>query len=124
MNAVIKEERVMNDEAHLYVLWTNDNLVTAEKMIFMYTVNSLIHGWWDKVTLIIWGAPAKLVSENDRAQELVAKALESGVHLTACKACADQLGVSEKLAQLDIEVTYWGEPLTHILKSGQTLLTI
>ena len=59
----------MSNKTHLYVLWTNDNPITAEKMVFMYTVNSLIHGWWEKVTLIVWGAPAKLVSENKNIQE-------------------------------------------------------
>ncbi len=53
----------MSDSKHLYVLWTNDNLVTAEKMVFMYTINALKHGWWEKVTLIVWGATTKLVSE-------------------------------------------------------------
>jgi len=43
---------------------TNDNPITAEKMVFMYTINSLIHGWWEKVTLIVWGATTKLVNEN------------------------------------------------------------
>ena len=27
----------MSEKTHLYVLWTNDNPVTAEKMVFMYT---------------------------------------------------------------------------------------
>lgn len=114
----------MSKKTHLYVLWTNDNPITAEKMVFMYTVNSLIHGWWDKVTLIVWGAPAKLVSEDDTIQEKVKEAMEAGVHITACKACADQLGVTEALENLDIEVKYWGIPLTEILKSEETLLTI
>ena len=114
----------MSEKNHLYVLWTNDNPVTAEKMVFMYTINSLLHGWWEKVTLIVWGAPAKLVSENDDIQKKVKKALDTGVHITACKACADQLGVSENLEKLGIEVKYWGEPLTEILKNDETLLTI
>ena len=42
----------MSKKTHLYVLWTNGNPITAEKMIFMYTINSLIKGWWEKVTLI------------------------------------------------------------------------
>ena len=71
----------MDTNNHLYVLWTNDNPVTAEKMVFMYTINALIHGWWEKVTVIVWGATARLVSENQ-----------------------------------DIEVIYWGEPLTQLLK--------
>ena len=114
----------MSKKTHLYVLWTNDNPITAEKMVFMYTVNSLIHGWWEKVTLIIWGAPAKLVGEDDNIQKLVTEALEAGVHITACKACADQLGVTETLEKLNIEVKYWGIPLTEILTSEEKLLTI
>jgi hypothetical protein len=35
---------MMSENTHLYVLWTNDNLITAEKMVFMYTVNPLVHG--------------------------------------------------------------------------------
>ena len=114
----------MSEKTHLYVLWTNDNLITAEKMVFMYTVNSLIHGWWEKVTLIIWGATAKLVNENTDIQEKIKEALDAGVHVTACKACADQLGVTETLEKLDIEVKYWGVPLTEILTSEERLLTI
>ena len=112
------------ERTHLYVLWTNDNPVTAEKMVFMYTINSLIHGWWEKVTLIIWGAPAKLVSEDVDMQKKIKEALDAGVHVTACKACADQLGVTEALEKQRIEVKYWGEPLTEILKNNEPLLTV
>jgi hypothetical protein len=112
------------NKTHLYVLWTNDNPITAEKMVFMYTINSLAHGWWDKVTLIIWGAPAKLVSEDARIQALVKDALDAGVHITACKACANQLGVTDTLEKLQIEVKFWGQPLTAILKGNERLITI
>ncbi|MCD4676309.1 MAG: DsrE family protein [Desulfobacula sp.] len=114
----------MSDKKHLYVLWTNDNPVTAEKMVFMYTINSLIHGWWEKVTLIVWGATTKLVSENKEIQNKIKEALEAGVHITACKACADQLGVTDDLERLGIEVIYWGVPLTEILTNNEKILTI
>jgi hypothetical protein len=114
----------MNSKDQLYVLWTNDNPVTAEKMVFMYTVNALIHGWWEHVTLIVWGATAKLVSKNQAIQQLVKNAIAKGVHISACKACADQLGVTANLKSQNIEVIYWGEPLTKLLKSGATLLTV
>jgi hypothetical protein len=114
----------MTGKTHLYVLWTNGNPVTAEKMVFMYTINSLIKGWWEKVTLIIWGEPAKLVSEDITIQKKIREALDAGVHITACKACADQLGVTETLEKLQIEVKYWGLPLTELLKSNEQLLTI
>lgn len=114
----------MSQKNHLYLLWTNDNMITAEKMVFMYTVNSLIHGWWEKVTIIIWGATAKLASENTDIQKQIKEAMDAGVHVTACKACADQLGVTETLEKLEIEVKYWGLPLTEILTKEEKLLTI
>jgi hypothetical protein len=76
------------------------------------------------VTLIIWGAPAKLSAENPDIRALIKKAQDAGVHVTACKACADQLGTTEVLENMNVEVIYWGEPLTSLLKSGETLLTI
>ncbi len=114
----------MDEKKHLYMLWTNDNLITAEKMVFMYSINSLLQGWWEKVTLIIWGATAKLVSEDPNIQAKIEEALNAGVHITACKACTDQLEVTEKLEKMNIEVKYWGAPLTKILKNDEALLTI
>jgi hypothetical protein len=112
------------EKKHLYVLWTNDNPITAEKMVFMYTVNSLKHGWWEKVTLIIWGATAQLVSEDVNIQAKIKEALDAGVHVTACKACADQLGVTETLEKLQVDVKFWGQLLTEVLKNNEKLLTI
>ena len=109
---------------HLYVLWTNDNPVTAEKMVFMYTINSLKRGWWEKVTLILWGATTKLVSEDEGIQEKIKDALDAGVYITACKACADQLRVKETLENQGIEVISWGPILTELIKHNEPLLTI
>lgn len=114
----------MSDKNHLYVLWTSDNVITAEKMVFMYTVNALKHGWWENVTLIVWGAPTRLVAENAAIQARVKEAMDAGVQVTACKACADQLGATETLEGLGIEVKYWGAPLTALLKDDETLLTV
>jgi len=64
------------------------------------------------------------VSEDVNIQEKIKEALSAGVHITACKACADQLGVTDILEKMNIEVKYWGKPLTEILKTEGTLLTI
>ena len=93
-------------------------------MVFMYGMNSMILGWWEKVTIIIWGATAPLVSENKDIQKKVKEAQEKSIHIIACKACADQLGVTESLENLGIEVDYTGELLTNILKSKKALITI
>jgi hypothetical protein len=115
---------LMTEKTHLHILWTNDNLVTADKMVFMYAINSLLHGWWEQVTLIVWGATAQLVSENPNIQERIKEAQDAGVYVTACKACADQLGVTETLEGLGIEVQYLGIALTDLLKNDEALLTI
>ncbi len=114
----------MTEKTTLYILWTNDNIITSEKMVFMYAINSMRYGWWENVTLIIWGATAKLVAENERIQVLIAEARENGVYVTACKACADQLGVSEILEALGIDVEYLGIPLTNVLKNDEKLITV
>ena len=118
------EESGMNDKEHLYILWTNSDLVTADKMVFMYALNGLKKKWWKEITIVIWGSTAKLTGENTEIQSKIKELLAAGVKISACKACADELGVTEKLESLGIEVKYWGQPLTEIIKTGQPLLTI
>ena len=114
----------MSENTKLYILWTDDNLITSEKMVFMYGINAKRQDWWDEVTIIVWGATVDLVCENEKIQELIKEAQLEGVHITACKACADQLGASESLKGLDIEVIYSGCPLTQILQNGEKLITV
>ncbi len=114
----------MTEKSTLYVLWTNADFVTSEKMVFMYAMNAKRKGWWEEVVLVVWGATANLVAENERIQELIAEALELDIYVTACKACADQLGVSELLEAHGVVVEYLGIPLTNVLKNDEALLTI
>ncbi len=108
----------------LFILWTNDNPITSEKMVCMYAHNSVLERWWDKVTVIIWGATATYVANNKDIQNRLGQMMKDGVKVSACKACADQLGVRSHLENIGIEVKYWGEPLTEILKKNQKLFTI
>ena len=114
----------MAEKEHLYILWTNSDPITWEKMVFMYGLNAFKRGWWKKVTIIVWGATTQLVSENEAIQKNIRDMLSAGVAVSACKACADQLGVTEALESVGIEVKYWGEPLTDLLKKDEKLLTI
>lgn len=111
-----------NDKLH--ILWTNDNFITSEKMVFMYGINAKRMGLWDDVTIKVWGATIKLAAENKQIQDLIEEAKLEGIHLTACKACADQLGVTAAIEALDIEVIYQAEPFTKILKDNEKLVTI
>ncbi len=93
-------------------------------MVFMYATNSLLKSWWQDVTVIIWGATAKLAAENELIREKIKDAAQAGVFFTACKACADQLGVADKLSEQGIELKYWGVGLTELIKDGRHLITI
>jgi len=108
----------------LVVLWTSGDRDVALKMVFMYTYNAQINKWWDDVTLIVWGPSAKLLTEDAELQEYLGRIIEAGVTVKACKGCADQYGVSEKLEALGITVLYIGKELTDYIKEGRKMLTI
>lgn len=109
--------------SRLAVLWTSGDRDVALKMVFMYTLNAKRHGWFDEVQLIVWGPSSKLLSVDEELQSEVAQMKAAGVELTACKACADSYGVSEKLTELGIEVKYMGQPLTKMLKGDWAVTT-
>ena len=90
----------------------------------MYAGNALKLAWWQRVTIIIWGATATLAAENVALQAHIRQLQGSGVEFSACKACADELGVTATLEGLGIEVIYWGEPLTRLLRERAALLTV
>lgn len=109
---------------NLHILWTNGDPITSDLMVLMYTRNAKLRNWWKEITLVIWGAPAKLVAEDQWIQEKVKLIQEAGVHVTACSSCAGQLGVIEILEDLGIEVIPWGEKLTELIKNNESLITI
>ena len=114
----------MSDPDHLHILWTNADPVVAEKMVFMYAGNALGRGWWQRVTVIIWGSTASLVAQNEAIRVQVQQLQDSGVHFSACRACAEQLGVAAELEDMGIEVIYWGEQLTQLLRERAVLLGV
>lgn len=114
----------MNDQRTLHILWTNADINASNLMVMMYATNAMLNSWWDEVTVIIWGATVKLVSENEGIQQKIRIAMQAGVSFSACISCAEQFGVVNEINQLGIETKPWGMPLTEILQSGQTLLTV
>jgi len=107
----------------LVVLWTSGDRDVALKTVFMYVYNAKRFGWWEDITLIVWGPSSKLASEDKEIQVQVTRMVAEAVVIKACKACADQYGVSPKLEALGIEVKYMGEELTQYIKSGTHVMT-
>ena len=108
----------------LVVLWTSGDRDVALKMVFMYTFNAMRNNWWADITLVVWGPSAKLLTEDEELQEYLARIIESGVTVKACKGCADQYGVSGELEELGITVLYIGKEFTDYIKEGREVLTI
>ena len=109
----------------LHILWVNDNPVTAENMVFMYATNALLKKWWSEVHVIIWGATTKLICENQSLQEKLRLFIEAGGSVSACKRCAENLGVLEAITGIPgIDVLYIGENFTAILKSEERVISI
>jgi hypothetical protein len=108
----------------LVILWTSGDPEVALKMVFMYTLNCKLQGWWNEVTLIVWGPSAKILSESIQLQKIIQNMKDAGVILEACKACADLYHVSSILEDLGIDVKFMGQPLTDYLKSDKVVLSI
>lgn len=113
----------MNNDK-LNILWTNADPITSELMVMMYATNMIKRGAWKNITIIIWGATTKLIAESSHIQKLIAEAAEAGVEFSACQACAERLGVKEKIADLGVDLKFWGAPLTDIIKNKENLITI
>jgi hypothetical protein len=118
-----KERSDSGPSKPLVVIWSSRDREVAQNMVFMYTKNSKLEGWWDRVRLVVWGPSAKLLATDQELQSELGELKEAGVELQACKACADRYGVSDKLGSLGIDVIYMGQPLTEYLKAGYPVIT-
>ncbi len=111
-------------EKKLLVLWTSGEKETAMNMVLLYSLNSLLKGWWDSVTVLIWGASTELLADDRDVQASLKKFMEAGGEAIACKKCAENLGVEKNLEELGVSVFYTGQYLTEAIQSGEKILTV
>lgn len=107
----------------LLVVWTSGDIEVAEKMVFMYTMNAKLNGWWDEVTLLVWGPSSKLIATDTELQAELKPVQDAGVRVIACKSCAEKFGIVPEITALGVEVFYTGEFLTDWIKSGDKYIT-
>lgn len=112
------------DTNSVFIIWSSADPEVAHNIAFMYAHNSRLQGWWGRVRLIIWGPSAKLAAEDDDIREKLATMAEDGVEIWACRACADNYGVSENLEELGANVLFVGKPVTEMIKTGWKQLTL
>jgi hypothetical protein len=108
----------------LLILWTSADREVALNMVLMYGLNSRLHDWWPEVTLLIWGPSQTLTVDDEEVRARVVEMREAGVRLAACRACAENLGMVDRLKDLGVEVFYAGQFLADWLHSGRPLLAL
>ena len=113
------------DGQHLHILWTNADPVVFDKMVLMYAVNSLVRGWWEKVTVILWGETSRLAATDPAVREAHCPGHGAGGEILGLVLpAAKELGVEQALRDMGLEVISWGPPLTELLKTRAPLLTV
>lgn len=109
--------------SRLAVLWTSGDPDVAHRVAFMYTHTAKKAGWFDEVTLIIWGPSQRILLGDKDLQKEIKAMQEDGVLVEACIACAMSFGIVDELKALGLPVRPMGPPLTKYLKDGWKLLT-
>lgn len=111
------------DTNSIFIIWSSGDPEVAHNIAFMYAHNSRLQDWWGRVRLIIWGPSAKLAAEDSDIQEKLAAMASDGVDIWACRACANNYGVSETLEELGYNVLFVGKPVTEMIRAGWKQLT-
>jgi len=104
----------------LAIVWTSGDPDVAHRMVLMYGHAAKTSGWFDEVTLIVWGPSSRLLAADKDLQRKLKEMQDDGVVLQACIVCADSYGVTEKLRELGIEVKSMGRPLSDLVKDRET----
>ena len=111
------------DNQDLIIIWSTRDKEVFTELIFPYALNSKLNGWWQQVILVVWGPSDRTLVENPEIKDNIEELIAAGIKIEACRACADNYQVSEKLKKLGIDVKYMGLPTTEYLKSGAHILT-
>ena len=107
----------------LLILWTSKDIDVALNMVFLYAKNSKLKEWWDDVTLLVWGPSAFALANDTELQEYLRDIQAVGVNTMACRKCAENYGIVEKLEELGIEVFYSGQFLSEWLQENKKIIT-
>lgn len=107
----------------LFIIWSSSDPQVAHNAACMYAHNSLLKRWWGRVRFIIWGPSARLAANDADIQDKLRAMMDDGVEVWACRACTENLGVTQNLEALGLNVQFVGEPVTKMLQSGWKQLT-
>ena len=88
-----------------------------------YPLNAIKLGWMDEVKVILFGPAEELAVRDAEVQEKLKGLQEVGIEVMACKVCADDWNISDKLEELGVKVVPVGSIMSQLLKDGWASLT-
>ena len=100
----------------LFMLWTSGDPDVAHRMALMYSHAAKRFGWYDDVTLIVWGPSQRLLCADKDLKAKIKEMQGDGVKVEACIACAQTYGLVEDLKELGLPVIGQGGPLSAAMK--------
>ena len=100
----------------LFMLWTSGDPDVAHRMALMYSHAAKRFGWYEKVTLVVWGPSQRLLVGDKSLKEKVKAMQDDGVQVEACIACAQGYGLVKDLEALGLPVYGQGKPLSDAMK--------
>jgi hypothetical protein len=105
------------------IVWTTDNKETIMHMVCLYALNAKLKGWFDEVTVVVWGASQRVLSEDKEVQAKIQEMIDAGVNVVACKKCSEEMNIESELQSCGVDVFYTGVLLSDWAKSGKPLMT-
>ncbi len=109
-------------EKKLVILWTTDHKEVVLNMLLMYASNSMMRDWWKKITIIVWGPSQKLVANDVQIQGEILNMQHHEIQFEACKDCADNYDLTDRLERMGFDVKYMGESLSNYQKDENVVM--
>ncbi len=82
-----------------------------------YIRNAHKNHWMDQIRVILWGPSEKtVVSTLELKAQVMDLANLLGKDLIACKQCAEDYNITDRLEKLNVSLEYVGELITNMLK--------
>ena len=101
------------------VVWKSNNDIDIHNFVIPYCYNAVVQEWFDEVELLIWGASQEKVMNDTIIQQRVANLIKNNVKVYACKMCSDNVGATEALKEIGVNVRYTGDLLSDRLKDSE-----
>jgi len=101
----------------LFIMSTGENEKALTGLTFAYF--SKVQGWFDDVKVVFLGPTERLLVEDENIKKVAMDMVELDPPV-ACKMISDQQGISDKLEEMGLTVSFVGDIISGFVKDGYT----